>query len=393
MSSITPICFRRCRRLKYEALPGAKIFNALHSGNSIIMAVNPRIAIGVLDGIFRAAKETDSALIFELARTEAGTDGGYTGMNPKTFAEAVTNSANKIGFDTWTIHADHLQVKKRTPEQIEDLKGFISEQIAAGYKSFALDCSHLYNAAGKTIYDQLKDNIEVSIELAKFIEKKLGYNEFGLEVEVGEIGKKDKYGNVITSPEEAVTFIKSLHDAGVKPHALAIANGSTHGNIYDKNGNPVPQLTIDIPRTIAVAEALGKNGFDVRIAQHGITGTPLDLIATKFPHGKIIKGNVGTLWMNIVWYVLNVYEPELYNDILRWTLDNYRKEAEKKGMTKDEQIFGIYSKYAIKQFFDRINSVSKETERAIEASAYYSALMFFKAFNSFGSAGVVRKSL
>ena len=42
--------------------------------------------------------------------------------------------------------------------------------------------------------------------------------EFGLEVEVGEIGRKDTEGLVLTRPEEAVGFIQALNENDVHPH-------------------------------------------------------------------------------------------------------------------------------------------------------------------------------
>lgn len=225
--------------------------------------------------------------------------------------------------------------------------------------------------------------------------------EFGLEVEVGEIGKTDEHGRVLTTPEEAVAYIKALNKNGVNPQVIAIANGSVHGNTYDAKGNPVEQVSIDIPQTIKIGEALEKNGLHVRIAQHGITGTPRELIRTKFPKKAIVKGNVATFWQDMVWDTLKVFDPELYNDVHNWVMKTFKKEAAKKGITNEKQVFGTYSKKAIGArgddgkflFFDRIYNADKDTVHAIEAMAYSEALMFFRAFNAKGSAEIVRKSL
>ena len=124
--------------------------------------------------------------------------------------------------------------------------------------------------------------------------------DFGLEVEVGEIGRKDGQGLILTKPEEAVEFIRALHENGIYPQVLAIANGSTHGHTYDENGNVVEQLSIDIPQTRQSHRHSGIINLHVGIAQHGITGTPRDLINLHFPKGDIIKGNVGTFWQDVV---------------------------------------------------------------------------------------------
>jgi fructose-bisphosphate aldolase class II len=214
--------------------------------------------------------------------------------------------------------------------------------------------------------------------------------EFGLEVEVGEIGRKDNHGMILTKPEEAVEFIKALQENGVSPQVLAIANGSTHGHVYDALGNVVEQLSIDIPQTQAVAKALRDNNLHVGIAQHGITGTPRDLINQHFPKGDIIKGNVGTFWQDVVYTTLKVYEPALYKEIQEWTLGKYRPLNPGK---TDKQIFDGNCKFAIKEFFKQLYAVEEATEQAIEAMAYAESLVFFRAFSSYGTASLVRKSL
>jgi fructose-bisphosphate aldolase class II len=214
--------------------------------------------------------------------------------------------------------------------------------------------------------------------------------EFGLEVEVGEIGRKDTEGLVLTKPEEAVEFIKALNEDNVHPQVLAIANGSTHGHTYDANGNVIAQLSIDIPQTKAIAKALRDNKLHVGIAQHGITGTPRELINLHFPKGDIIKGNVGTFWQDVVFNTLKVYEPKLYRDMEAWTIEKYRPANPGK---KDAQIFDGNCKFAIKEFFKEIYAVDHETELAIQAMAYAESLIFFKAFGAYGSASLVRKAM
>lgn len=369
-----------------KPISGKKIFNALKNEDAIILACNPRITIGVAKGVFRAAKDLDAALIMELAKTECNHEVGYTGLTPKTFSQNLNKASEEVGNDIWALHADHIGVKKETTEEIQWVKDMISAQIEAGYTSFAIDASHLFNFKGKTIEEELAPNIKATIELGNFIKEKMAEKDFGLEVEVGEIGRKDSEGLVLTSPEQAVTFIKKLNEAGINPNLLAIANGSTHGNIYDKDGNPITQTTIDIEQTKAVAKALRDNNFDVRIAQHGITGTPLNIIKDNFPHGDILKGNVATLFQNIVFDALKKYHPDLWQEMFDWTVKNKPIEGK-----KPEEIFGKNGKYAPKVFFDRIYSMSDECRQEIEDKSYKAAYDHIKAFKSEGSASIVRK--
>lgn len=371
----------------FSPMPGSAILSALAGQKTIVMAANVRVA-SVAKGIFRAAKDTDSAVFMELARSECDLKGGYTGMTPADFSKRMNDAAAAVGFDVWALHADHITIKKGDAAEIESTKQLIDAQIAAGYTSFAIDASHLFNFEGKNVREELDPNIRVTTELAQYISKKMNGKEFGLEVEVGEIGRKDNSGLVLTKPEEAVTFISALNENGVQPHVLAIANGSTHGHTYDAAGNVVEQLSIDIPQTKAIAKALRDNKLHVGIAQHGITGTPRDLINLHFPKGDIIKGNVGTFWQDVVFSTLKVYEPALYKSIQDWTLEKYRPLNPGKS---DRQIFDGNCKMAIKEFFKDLYSLDEKTEHAIQSMAYAESLVFFRAFGAYGSASIVRK--
>ncbi|MHA2296684.1 MAG: class II fructose-bisphosphate aldolase [Candidatus Hodarchaeales archaeon] len=374
--------------VEFSPMLGKEFFQKLHDKEAIILATNTRICIGIVDGIFKAAKDTSSPIIFELARSECDLvahdrdqpEKGYTGLTPADFATKIKEAAARVGYSKYLLHADHITIKKSTPEEIQSTKELITEQVKNGYTSFAIDASFLFNPGGKTEKEQLAKNVEITTEIARHIEKQIGHDKYGLEVEVGEIGKKDpETGLVMTTKEEAVTFIEELNANGVYPQVLAIANGSVHGFSYDAAGNPLEQVGIDISRTIEIAQAVAKHG--VRIAQHGITGTPMEIITTKFPKGMIGKGNVGTLWMTTAWDTLKVYEPELYQKIYDWTIKTYGKPGK-----PEKETFMTKSKIAIKQFFDEIYSVSPETVRTLEAKAYAEALLFLRAFNSTGKA-------
>ena len=373
----------------YGPIPGSTIFRAISGQKAIIMAANTRITT-VAQGIFKAAKDTDSAVFMELARSECDLKGGYTGLTPVDFSEKMQEAAQAVRFDVWALHADHITIKSGDSTEIEGTKQLIDAQIHAGYTSFAIDASHLFNFEGKNVRQELDKNIGVTSELAHYIKSRMKGKDFGLEVEVGEIGRKDGHGMILTKPEEAVEFIKALQENDVYPQVLAIANGSTHGHVYDERGNVIEQLSIDIPQTKAVAQALRENNLHVGIAQHGITGTPRDLINQHFPKGDIIKGNVGTFWQDVVFSTLKVYEPALYKSIQEWTLENYRAKNPGK---KDSQIFDGNCKFAIKEFFKEIYAVQEDTEQAIRAMAYAESLVFFKAFSSYGTASLVRKAL
>jgi fructose-bisphosphate aldolase, class II len=365
---------------EYKPMGGKKIYDSLKEEKCIIMAVNLRMPKGVVDGIFRAAKDTQSPIIFELAKSESNLEGGYTGQTPEIYAKVIKEAARKAEYGKYAIHADHIGIKTGEDNEIEDVKKLVAEQIKQGYTSFAIDASHIFNFDGKNAAEELEGNIKATAKIAKFIEENYPGDDFGLEVEVGEIGKEDENGRVLTTPQEAVTYIKELNKLNVYPQILAIANGSAHGNTY-KDGSLVEQISVDIPQTKKIVNALKENDLKVRIAQHGITGTPRDMIANCFPKGDILKGNVGTFWQNLVLDIYKVFEPELYKLMWDWTLDKYAQDGK-----SDEEIFGKKVKLAIKVFYDKINNVSPQTTKAIEALAYAESMIFFKCFNSIGAA-------
>jgi len=371
----------------YEPIPSSYFFKALLDRDTIILATNTRIAL-VMKGILMAAKEMDAPVIFELARSESDLSGGYSGLTPAEFSRRSREAAAEVGYDMWALHADHIGIKKGTPEDIEATKELVSGQIDAGFTSFAIDASHLFNFQGGNLREELADNIDATTKIAKKKKKKMAGKEYGLEVEVGEIGREDEHGRVLTRPEEAVTFIQALNENGVYPHVLAIANGSAHGNSYDSEGHLIEEISIDVEQTIAVADALKQSGSSVRIAQHGITGTPRELIYERFPHGAILKGNVATYFQNLVWEIFRIFEPELFNDIWNWTIETYREKAPGKS---DNEIFGKFSKFAVGEFFDRIYAVNDDTKTAIDARVYAETMVFLKAFKADGTARIVRE--
>jgi fructose-bisphosphate aldolase class II len=288
------------------------------------------------------------------------------------------------------VHADHISIKKGDEEDLRRTRELISHQVDSGYTSFAIDASHLFDLKGRDLKEELRENIRCTTEMARFIKERMGRKRFGLEVEVGEIGKTDASGRVLTSPEEAVTFLTSLKANGIDPNLLAIANGSAHGNTFDENGKLLPQVSIDLVRTRDVISAIKASGLKVGIAQHGITGTPRDLIAQHFPKGDILKGNVGTHWQNIFFDTVKVFEPDLYRDMQEWTVSTY--SAKEQGKAPD-LVFGKHCKNVFKPFKDRAQRIGKDTEEALEAMAYAEALVYFKAFSSSGTAKYVRETL
>ena len=331
-------------------LNSCDIFRILSDEKVIVMACNARIR-HVIPGIMRASEELDSVLAFELAKSEGGTDGGYTGQTPEIFFQTVVEYAEETKFSKpFFIHGDHTTVKDTNPEAFQSAKEQIEAELKAGYTSVAIDAS----------FNELEDNIRITSQLATLIHP---YG-LGLEVEVGEV-KSAGQEAALTTVEEATAFIHGLADNKVHPDLLAINNGSKHGNYLEGE-----KIFIDLERTKEIFDAIISKG--VCIAQHGITGTPFNVVG-KFADYGIRKGNVGTEWQNIAHQFL----PQ---DLM----DQMRKWAENKG--KD-------IKFATREFKREIDSIPQKDIQKIEQKAYEVACSFIKAFRAERLSSLVKSKL
>jgi len=326
------------------------IFKVLRDEKVIIMACNARIK-HVIPGIMRAAEELDSVVAFELAKTEGGVDGGYTGQTPQIYFETIVEYAEENRLSKpFFIHGDHTTVKDTSEEAFQSAKEQIEAELGAGYTSIAVDAS----------FNELEDNTRITSELASFI---LPFDS-GLEVEVGEIKRAGEEAT-LTTVEEATAFINGLEENGIYPDLLAINNGSKHGNYLEGE-----KIFIDLERTKEIFAAIRPKG--VCIAQHGITGTPLNVVGKFADHG-IRKGNVGTEWQNIA----HEFMPQdLMDQMRKWAQEN-KKDI----------------KFATREFKRDIDSIPQRHARQIEQKAYETACALVKAFRAKNLASLVKERL
>ncbi|MGB3346755.1 MAG: class II fructose-bisphosphate aldolase [Candidatus Humimicrobiia bacterium] len=371
-----------------KPISGKLMFNALRDKDVIVIAINVRIK-HCLRGVMEAAKEADSAIIFEIAKSEIG----YTDQSPEEYVNYVKEIADRINFNTpYCIHGDHITIPENTPEAIKSAEEIVKKEVEAGFTSFAIDASHNFDLNAELTREQLADNIKITTRIAKLIEKLMAEKgkkreDYGLEVEVGEIGKIDPETGEqeLTTVDEAVTFIKALNENGVYPDLIATNNGTVHGNIYDEEGNIIPILGIDAVRTREIASSIAPLG--VKIAQHGITGTPLKLIHKLIDAG-IVKGNVATNFQDIA---IENMSPELAKRMADWTMKNYAEKVRaKKPKISDREIIGKNIKYAIKVFKHEIEEIDDEYKQKISDASKKSATEFIEAFNGKGSGQIVK---
>jgi len=259
--------------------------------------------------------------------------------------------AEKTGFEMpFFIHGDHITVKNTSDKEIEAARALIDAELKAGYTCYAIDAS----------FNEHQDNIRITTDLAEIIMD----SGWGLEVEVGEIKSTGQTGE-ITTVEEGRSFINGLFDKGIKPNLLAVNNGSKHGNYLEGE-----EINIDLSRTGDIYEAIKAKG--VRIAQHGITGTPLHVVG-KFAEYGIRKGNVGTQWQNIV-----------HKGLPKDLMDQMKHWAESEGKS---------IKMATKPFKKEIDNIPASIAGKIADEAYKEARELLKAFRADNSASFLNENI
>lgn len=334
--------------------------------NAIVMAANIRNPLSAF-GILKAAHQVDSFVVFELAKSEAT----YTGVNFKNLPWFAMQYSSLLGDRVvYALHMDHYAIKS-TADRDESIVT-VPDAIFRGWTSVAVDASHNHD------YDNLMFTRDLAMHIPPYI---------GLEAEVGEI----KGAGVLTTVEEAEYFVGGLNSWGIFPDFLAISNGSKHGTYDSSKGEGEG---IDLARTGEIANAISKYGCV--IAQHGISGTPLDKVG-HFKEYGINKGNVGTLWQNIVFglemdivsgnaviengsYVKRPDKGipmELWKEMVAW--------ADAQGYPRNS---GDYKKANL-PFHHLIMGLPEEYRKRIIDETEAWALRFFEAFNSNGTGSKV----
>jgi fructose-bisphosphate aldolase class II len=333
-------------------LSSRDVIRALGAEKSIVMACNTRLH-EVIPGIMRAAEEVDAPVAFELAKSEHGLDGGYTGHTPDSFFKTVVAFAEEHHFTRpFFIHGDHITVKDESHAEVEGSKSLIEAEIKAGYTSFCIDPSF--------------NPVPVNVKLIKYLAPPVLEQGLGLEVELGEIKHTTASESAhITTVEEAVEYMEGLAREKLDPTLLAINNGSKHGNY-----KPGEEVHIDLARTGAIFKAVQKWG--VYLAQHGITGTPPHLIGQFAEYGTR-KGNVGTQWQNITHANL---PPDLMEKMRKWAEEN-KKDI----------------KFTTKPFRPEIDRIPVQYKERIADAAYREAKQMFEHFRAGGKGSHILRRL
>lgn len=348
---------------------GKALYDIAKRDRFIVGAFNVRCALSI-EGIALAAKESDSVVAYEIAKSEIT----YTGMAPEVFAKTIVAGVTRVGCEApFAIHADHTTVTDATEKSIESARDIIKRSIANGYTSVSIDASHNEN----------EDNLRITADLARHVVDA----GLGLEVEIGEIGGERGF----STPEEARWFVENLVKQGIRPDMLAINNGSVHGNY---GAGTAEGIQLDLTKKIF--DAISR--WNVGIAQHGITGTPTEKIA-KFADYGILKGNVATLWQNIVFGLkMDENSNTVYNEKGEYIklenegipMDLWR---EVDAWMKQTGNTGGNIKKANLPFRQKMEALGPKYRERITKRSHEWAMKLFKALRSVGSGAKVVEAL
>jgi len=212
-----------------------------------------------IQGIMRAAKETDSPVILQASRGAIK----YTNMYYiKYMAQAAVEDNPGIPI---ALHLDHGNC-------LETCK----QAIGLGFTSVMIDGSLKEDAKTPTTFEE---NVEKTKEVVEYAHK------FGVTVE-GELGTlggiEDGVGSGIvklTDPDEAVRFIELT---GLD--ALALAIGTSHGAYKFK---AKPTLALDI------INAIEEKIPGIPLVMHGSSSVPANLIEAINKYGGKLEKTMG----------------------------------------------------------------------------------------------------
>ncbi|MEA9392775.1 tagatose-bisphosphate aldolase subunit KbaZ [Acerihabitans sp. TG2] len=179
----------------------------------------------VLEAALLHAKAENTLLLVEATSNQVDQYGGYTGMTPADFFQAIMAQAASIGFDTskLILGGDHLGPNRwqglTADAAMDKAEVLVAAYVAAGFKKIHLDCSMACRDDSVPLSDQIV--AARSARLAKIAED-TAYDNFGCrdivyiigtEVPVPGGAKEELQTLAVTAPAAAARTIKTHQQA------------------------------------------------------------------------------------------------------------------------------------------------------------------------------------
>lgn len=297
-----------------------------------IPAINIRgLTYDTARAVFSASKRCNALLfIFEIARSEME----YTEQSPDEYATMVIAASIKEEVRAPVfLQGDHFQIRRKIPNDIENVKRLIEEVIDAGFYNIDLDTSVLVDLSKDSIYEQQRENFTKAAELTAYIRaiEPEGIN-ISLGGEIGEIGGKNSTEEELR--EYMRGYLEEIKKMGIDIgiSKIAVQTGTVHGGIPLPNGG-----VADVKLDFKTLERLGKVSKEYQLAgcvQHGASTLPIELFS-KFCETDVCEVHLATEFQNIIY---DLIPAELRERIYSYLKESCKKEA-KEGETEAQFLY------------------------------------------------------
>jgi len=363
-------------------------------GGFTVPAINVRgLSYVVARAVIRAALRLKAwACIFELARSESK----YTDQSPGEYAAVVIAAALREGFEgPLFIQGDHYQANAKKfaqdPEsELQGLRNFCDESVAAGYYNIDIDASTLVDLSQPGLHEQQRANFETTARLAAYVRsvEPKGIT-MALGGEIGEVGKQN------STPEELTAFVQGFQaslgrlSGGKKGLAkISIQTGSTHGGVVLPDGS-IAQVAIDF-ETLRALSALARERYGMAGAvQHGASTLPADAFH-KFVECETAEVHLATEFQNLI-YENPAFPPDLKDEIYRFLRKAFAEE--KKPGDTDEQFLYKSRKKAFGSFKKKLWELPSHVLVNLGTDLERKFIFLFDQLNVAGTAELVKKKV
>jgi fructose/tagatose bisphosphate aldolase len=359
-----------------------------------VPAINIRaLSYDVARAVFRAALALKAgAFIFELTRRESH----YTDQRPGEYAAVIVAAALREGFEgPIFIQGDHCQVNglkfAKDPEtELQTIRDFCQESVAAGYYNIDIDASTLVNSAIHGVREQQRVNFEATASLAAYLRslEPPGMT-IALGGEIGEIGKENSTSEELTSFVDG--FMETLTRRSRYKKGLAkisVQTGTKDGGVVLPDGS-IAQVAIDF-ETLRALSALARDRYGMAGAvQHGASTLPADAFH-KFVECEAAEVHLATEFQNMI-YENTAFPRDLKEEIYK-TLRKLCAD-ERKASDTDEQFLYKTRKKAFGPFKRKIWDLSPDIRARIGQDLEKKFAFLFERLNVQRTAELVKKTV
>jgi len=363
-------------------------------GGFTVPALNVRgLSYDIARAVIRAALRLKAgAFIFELARSESN----YTDQRPAEFVAVTVGAALREGFEgPLFIQGDHFQANAKKfaqdPEsELQAIRDFCQECIAAGYYNIDIDTSTLVDLAKTGVREQQRVNFETSAKLAAYVRS---IEPKGITVslggEIGEVGKQNSTVEELTTYMDA--FLAALAKLSGRKKGLSkisVQTGTTHGGLVLPDGS-IAQVAIDFA-TLRALSAVARDRYGMAGAvQHGASTLPADAFH-KFVECEAAEVHLATEFQNLM-YENPAFPPEVKEEIYRFLRRTFADE--RKPGDSDEQFIYKTRKKALGPFKKRLWELPADVRARIGQDLENKFAFLFERLHVPRTAELVRKTV